>query len=81
MTHYLGWYDPDKKRPAVAKLAHAVAQYVQKFPNDPTVCLTSPEDAAEILADPRWPENEHFAIRSADYIPRHTYYIGREDEG
>ena len=48
---FLGWYDPDRKKPARAKLADAIARYEEKFGRTPLFCLTSPQDAAE-LAEP-----------------------------
>ena len=48
---FLGWYDPDRKKPARAKLADAIERYEEKFGRTPLFCLTSPQDAAE-LAEP-----------------------------
>lgn len=74
---YLGWYDPDKTRPAFNKMGDALAAYNRKFPNRrANTCLCHPTDAAEILAGGATLELEVKAVFS---IPRHTYYIGVEE--
>ena len=78
---FLGWYDPDRKKPARAKLADAIERYEEKFGRVPRFCLTSPQDAAE-LAEPsrKFPGELPVAIQSRSYIARWTFYIG-EDAG
>jgi hypothetical protein len=71
---FLGWYDPDKKRPAVEKLAEAVERYVEKFGSEPMVCLTSAADAAELSGATKMP------VRAVSFISRYTFYVGVEDE-
>ncbi len=73
---FLGWYDPDKKYPARAKLAEAIERYVEKFGAQPEVCLTNVADAAELAADQGAP---NLLIRGVSYIPRFTFYVGVED--
>lgn len=75
---FLGYYDPDKTRPATSKLANAVLRYIQKFDAEPDTCLMSPEDATFVLADPRGPKN--LTVKGVDYVPRHTFYVGVEDQ-
>ncbi len=74
---FLGWYDPDKKKPARLKLAEAIERYGEKFGATPDACLTSPTDAAELAADGKAPD---LAVRAVGYIPRWTYYVGVDDE-
>ena len=74
---YLGWYDPDKKKPARQKLAEAVERYAEKFGGAPETCLTNPTDAAELAADQKAPA---LPVRAVSYIPRWTFYVGVEDE-
>lgn len=74
---YLGWYDPDKKKPARRKLAEAMERYAEKFGAAPETCLASPADAAELAADAKAPD---LAVRSVAYIPRWTFYVGIEEE-
>jgi hypothetical protein len=78
---FLGWYDPDRKKPARAKLADAIARYEEKFGRTPLFCLTSPQDAAE-LAEPsrKFPGEPPVSIQARSYIARWTFYIG-EDAG
>lgn len=73
---FLGWYDPDKKYPARAKLAEAIERYVEKFGAQPEVCLTNVTDAAELAADQGATD---LLIRGVSYIPRFTFYVGVED--
>jgi hypothetical protein len=84
---FLGWYDPDKKKPARQKLAEAVERYVEKFGHPPAACLTNPTDAAELgagepsLAPPGSSSAPPaMAVRAVSYIPRWTFYVGVEDE-
>jgi hypothetical protein len=74
---FLGWYDPDKKKPARQKLEEAVERYVEKFGHAPATCLTNPADAAELSEGKPLPA---VAVRAVSYIPRWTYYVGVEDE-
>ena len=74
---FLGWYDPDKKKPARLKVEEAVERYVEKFGGDPVACLTSVADAAELAADAKTPE---LVVKGVTFIPRFTFYIGVEDE-
>ncbi len=74
---FLGWYDPDKKKPARRKLAEAIERYVEKFGAAPTACLTSPAEAAELAGDAKVPD---LPIRAAAYVPRWTFYVGVDQE-
>jgi hypothetical protein len=78
---FLGWYDPDRKKPARAKLADAIARYEEKFGRAPRFCLTSPQDAVE-LAEPsrKFPGEPPVAVQARNYIARWTFYVG-EDAG
>jgi hypothetical protein len=78
---FLGWYDPDRKRPARAKLADAIARYEEKFGRTPRFCLTSPQDAAELTAPSRkYPGDLPVAVQARSFIARWTFYVG-EDAG
>ena len=78
---FLGWYDPDRKRPARAKLADAIARYEEKFGRTPRFCLTSPQDAVD-LAEPsrKFPGDLPVVVQSRGFIARWTFYVG-EDAG
>lgn len=71
---FLGWYDPDKRVPATAKVAEAVERYVEKFGEQPEICLTSAADAAELDGKTDLP------VRAVTFISRYTYYVGVEEE-
>ncbi len=73
---FLGWYDPDRKRPAREKLADALARYEAKFRRKAVACLTSAADAAELAADKKAPK---LPVKAVAYIPRHTFYVGVEE--
>lgn len=78
---FLGWYDPDRKKPARAKLADAIERYEEKFGRAPRVCLTSPQDADDLARPSRkFPGEPALAIQSRDFIARWTFYVG-EDAG
>jgi hypothetical protein len=78
---FLGWYDPDRKKHARAKLADAIARYEEKFGRAPRFCLTSPQDAADLAAPSRkFPGEPPVTVQARDYIARWTFYIG-EDAG
>ena len=74
---FLGWYDPDKKKPARDKLTDAIERYAEKFGAAPETCLTNPTDAAELAADREAPR---LTVRAVNCIPRWTFYVGVEDE-
>ncbi len=48
---FLGWYDPDKKKPAREKLAEAIERHVEKFGAQPELCLTNAAEAAELAGE------------------------------
>lgn len=76
---FLGWYDPDRKKPARAKLAEAIERYEEKFGRAPSCCLTSPQDALELAEPSRmFPGDPPVAIESRGYIARWTFYIGED---
>lgn len=74
---FLGWYDPDKKKPARTKLAEAIERYEEKFGGAPATCLTNATEAAELAGDKQAP---HLDVRGVPFIPRFTFYVGIEDE-
>ncbi len=76
---YLGWYDPDRKKPARAKLAEAIERYEEKFGRSPRCCLTSPLDAAD-LAEPsrKFPGEPPVTVEARGFIARWTFYIGED---
>lgn len=79
---FLGWYDPDRKKPARQKVAEGIERYVEKFGSEPELVLTGEIDAEEILhpgKKVRLPALE-LPVRIVDFIPRWTFYIGTEDE-
>ena len=73
---FLGWYDPDRKRPAREKLADALTRYELKFRRKAVACLTSVADAEELAADKKAPK---LPVKGVAYIPRHTFYVGVEE--
>lgn len=78
---FLGWYDPDRKKPARAKLADVLDRYEEKFGRRARFCLTSPQDAAELAeATTKHPGELPVAVQARGYISRDTFYVG-EDAG
>lgn len=71
---FFGWYDPDKRKKAIVKLEEAVERYVEKFGEQPMLCLTSFADAEELDGKTQLP------VRGVTFIGRHTYYVGVDDE-
>jgi hypothetical protein len=73
---FLGWYDPDKKKPARRKVEDAVERYVEKFGGEPATCLASSADAEELAADGKAPAID---VRAVHFLPRFTFYVGVDD--
>ena len=73
---FLGWFDPEKKKPARLKLAEAIARHIAKFGAAPELCLVNPADADELAADPKAPA---IALRIVEFLPRSTFYVGVDD--
>ena len=69
---YLAWYDADRKKPLVQKIADARARYVQKFNAEPVVVLVNPEDACAV---------DGLEVRALPHIGRHCFWVGKDDEG
>lgn len=78
---FLGWYDPDRKKPAQQKVAEAIERYVEKFGSEPELVLTSETDAAELLSPPKKSPipAPTLPVRTVSYIPRWTFYVGSEE--
>ena len=78
---FLGWYDPDRKKPARQKVAEGIERYVEKFGSEPELVLTSESDAAELLTPGKKTALPDLTlpVRTVAYIPRWTFYIGSED--
>ena len=70
----MGWYDPNKKKKLKQKWAEALARYREKFGRDPSYCLTSPQDAAELAE-----MGVAITVRGRGFIARYTYYLGGEE--
>ena len=68
---FLGWVDPDRKKPAHRKLADAIDRYREKYGVRPNVCLTSEQDAAELAGT-----DLGIQIEGRHYISRHCFYVG-----
>lgn len=73
---FLGYYDPDKKKPARDKVIDALDRYNEKFPDAAVTCLTSVPEAEELNADDMAPD---LIIKGIHYIPRYTFYVGIEE--
>ncbi|MGH2558213.1 MAG: hypothetical protein ACRDJH_04045 [Thermomicrobiales bacterium] len=73
---FLGWYDPDKKKPARIKVENAVERYVEKFGGVPETCLASSVDAEELAGDGKAPD---LVVRAVNFLPRFTFYVGIDD--
>lgn len=72
---FLGWYDPDAKRPARQKLAAAIGRYIERHGRAPTLVLTSPVEADALTSDPDAPT---LIVRGVAFVPRHTFYVGSD---
>ncbi|MGI9254105.1 MAG: hypothetical protein ACR2J8_10180, partial [Thermomicrobiales bacterium] len=78
---FMGWYDPDRKKPAREKLEEGIERYAEKFGKPPTVVLTNPEDAEALRQPSRaYPGEPALDIREARYVARWTYYLGMESD-
>ena len=77
---FLGWYDPDRKKPASQKVAEGIERYVEKFGTTPDLILTGELDAADLAAPPKrnQPPAPALPVRTVPFIPRWTFYIGCE---
>jgi len=78
---FMGWFDPDRKKPARAKLEEGIERYEEKFGKPPTLVLTNPEDA-EALRQPckTHPGEPVLPVMEANFVARWTYYIGTEKD-
>jgi len=74
---FLGWHDPDTKRPALAKLSAAVSAYEEKFGCLPRVALCSPVDYAALPEGDVWVELG-VTTHAVAYIPPNVFYVGME---
>lgn len=68
---FLGWLDPDRKKPAHLKLADAIARHEAKHGITPTICLTSEQDAAELAGT-----DHGIQIEGRHWLARGCFYVG-----
>lgn len=68
---YLGWYDPDKKKPAQKKLEDAIARYRSKWGRAPAMALVN--HAAGPL------EVTGVEIRYVGHVPTSAFFVGEEE--
>lgn len=82
---YLGWYDPDKKRPVTEKVGTAMNRYIARWGTPVRVVITNECHAADLwgsvwdLKLPDGTDNGWIEIRPAAHIPPNTFFVG-EDE-
>jgi hypothetical protein len=74
---FLAWYDPDRKRKPTLKFTDAIERYVEKFGEQPSVCLTTAELASEIASEAA---GRAIEVLSKPYLPKNTFYVGHWDE-
>lgn len=67
---YLGWYDPDKKKTAEAKLTEAVARYREKWGRKPRVALVNARDAVTLPG---------LEVRVVGHVAPNTFFVGEDD--
>lgn len=77
---FLGWYDPDRKKSARAKLADACERFEEKFGRRARFCLTSTQDASEIHATPDELPPGIESVQARTYIARWTFYVGEDGD-
>jgi len=70
---FLGWVDPDRKKPAHLKLGDAMQRHLEKFGVLPNVCLTSEADAVELNGRGA---DLGVQIEGRGYISRGVFYVG-----
>jgi hypothetical protein len=76
---FLGWYDPDRKKPARAKLAEAYCTLSRKvWPNTALLPDESTRRRGTGGAVPKVPGEPPVSIQARNYIARWTFYIGEE---
>lgn len=69
---FLAWFDADKKKPATKKIEEARARYVEKFGEEPIVCLVNDADTCESAL---------VEVRADRHIGRGCFWIGKDDTG
>lgn len=74
-TLYLGWHDPDRKKPAEQKLADACERHAEKTGVRPDRALVG----GQFGADPDFhaeAERQGVTLEVAPYVPVWTIYVG-----
>jgi hypothetical protein len=74
---FLGWYDPDRRKPLERKLDDALERYREKFNAEPVTVLTSVADA-DLLQSAALQRN--LLIKGVRFVSGSTFYVGSEDE-
>lgn len=70
---YLGWHDPDKKKPLDKKLDDAISRYERKWERTPTVALVNTSDFEALT------EREGLEIRPAGHVAPNVFFVGCDE--
>ena len=68
---YLGWFDPDKKKPSARKLEEAIERYHEKWGRKPRVALVNANDAVELPG---------IKVRVAAHVAPNTFFVGEDEQ-
>lgn len=71
---YLGWYDPDKKKPPAAKLSEAAHRYAQKWGRTPRVALVNASELDQLVGVTT------LDIRGVSHVAVNTYWVGEDNQ-
>lgn len=71
---WLGWYDPDKHKPASKKLGEAITRYRGKWGRMPTVALVN-----QIDFDNLWGIVDVVKLRSVRHVAPNVFFVGEDD--
>lgn len=69
---FLAWYDDDKKRTLVQKIADACEAYQARFGIAPLVALISPDEG-------QIPTDALVSVQTKREIGRNTVWVGRDE--
>ena len=67
---FLGWFDDTPKKGVAEKIQEAVERYIEKFGEEPSLCLVN---AADVVA------YNGLEVKPVEYVRPNHFWVGREE--
>jgi hypothetical protein len=67
---FLGWFDDTPKKGVAEKIQEAVERYIEKFGEEPNLCLVNARDVVAYNG---------LEVKPVEYVRPNHFWVGREE--